>query len=73
MVVAGDEDDSCVEPGVFIKQICPAARLWLCPATGHAVNVEEPGLFNQMLLEFLTLVDEGRWRPRDPRSIAVKH
>ena len=37
-------------------------------ATGHAVNVEEPDLFNSLTDAFLTLVDSGRWRPRDPRS-----
>ena len=68
-VVSGDEDDNCVEPGVFIKRVCPAARLWICPATGHTVNIEEPALFNRMLGEFLALVDAGRWRARDPRSI----
>ena len=68
-VVSGDEDDNCVEPGVFIKRVCPAARLWICPATGHTVNIEEPDLFNRMLGDFLALVDAGRWRARDPRSI----
>jgi pimeloyl-ACP methyl ester carboxylesterase len=70
-VVSGDEDDNCVEPGVFIKRVCPAARLWICPATGHTVNIEEPDLFNRVLGDFLALVDAGRWRARDPRSIMV--
>jgi len=69
LVVSGDEDDNCLEPALFIKQVCAAARLWVCPATGHAVNTEEPELFNRALLEFLALVDSGRWRPRDPRSL----
>ena len=71
-VIAGDEDDNCVEPGVFIKQVCASARLWICPGTGHTVNTEEPALFNHMLSEFLSLVDCGRWRPRDPRSVLVR-
>jgi hypothetical protein len=41
------------------------------PATGHAVNVEEPDLFNRLTADFLALVDSGRWRPRDPRSAAA--
>ena len=68
-VVSGDEDDNCVAPALFMKSQCPSARLWICPATGHTVNTEEPGLFNQMLGDFLGQVDSGRWRPRDPRSI----
>ena len=71
-IVAGDEDDNCVEPGVYLKQMCPSARLWICPSTGHTVNTEEPALFNHMLSEFLLLVDCGRWRARDARSVLVK-
>jgi pimeloyl-ACP methyl ester carboxylesterase len=67
-IISGDEDTQCLEPGVFIKRVCPAARLTVVPATGHAVNIEEPDLFNRITDEFLSLVDSGRWRPRDPRS-----
>ncbi|HKA41842.1 MAG TPA: alpha/beta hydrolase [Burkholderiales bacterium] len=67
-VIVGDEDESSLDPGLFIKRTCPAARLTVVAATGHVVNIEEPGLFNQITDEFLTLVDSGRWRPRDPRS-----
>jgi hypothetical protein len=38
-------------------------------ATGHAVNVEETDLFHRITEDFLALVDSGRWRPRDPRSL----
>ena len=68
-VVSGDEDDNCVAPAVFMKTQCAAARLWICPATGHTVNTEEPALLNQMLGDFLGMVDSKRWRPRDPRSV----
>ena len=68
-VVSGDEDDNCVAPAVFMKQACPAARLWICPAAGHTINTEEPDLVNRMLGDFLALVDAGRWRARDPRSV----
>ena len=66
-ILSGDEDNNCLEPGIFIKRACPAARLTVVPGTGHAVNVEEPDLFNRLTDEFLSLVDSGRWRPRDPR------
>jgi len=68
-IVSGDEDNQCLEPGIFIKRACPAARLTVVPATGHAVNVEEPDLFNRITADFLALVDSGRWRPRDPRAL----
>jgi pimeloyl-ACP methyl ester carboxylesterase len=68
-VVVGDEDESSLGPGLFIKRVCPAARLTIVPATGHVVNVEEPDFFNRITEDFLTLVDSGRWQPRDPRSL----
>lgn len=67
-VVCGDEDPSAVAPSVFIKRTCPSARLTVVPGTGHAVNVEEPDLFNAATAGFFAEVDSGRWRPRDPRS-----
>jgi pimeloyl-ACP methyl ester carboxylesterase len=69
LVMCGDEDDGSIAPALFIKRVCRNARLWMCPAAGHTVNTEEPDLFNRNLLDFLTLVDSGRWRPRDPRSV----
>ena len=68
-VVVGDEDDACLDPSLFIKRACPAARLTVVRATGHVVNVEEPDFFNRITENFLNLVDSGRWRPRDPRSL----
>ena len=68
-VVVGDEDESSLDTGFFIKHVCPAARLTIVPATGHVVNVEEPELFNRITDDFLTLVDSGNWKPRDPRSL----
>src|SRR5687768_7085283 len=68
-LVVGDEDGTTQAPALFIKRCCPAARLSVVPATGHAVNVEEPAYFNRITEDFLALVDSGRWRPRDPRSL----
>jgi len=68
-VIVGDEDESSLGPGLFVKRACPAARLTIVAATGHVVNVEEPDLFNRIVGDFLALVESGRWRPRDPRSL----
>jgi len=68
-MVSGDEDDNCLEPGIFIKRVCPSAWLTVVAATVHAVNLEEPDLFNRITAEFLAQVDSGRWRPRDARSL----
>jgi pimeloyl-ACP methyl ester carboxylesterase len=68
-MITGDEDNNCLEPGIFIKRVCPAAWLTVVPATGHAVNLEEPDFFNRITAEFLVQVESGRWRLRDPRSL----
>ena len=68
LVVVGDEDESSLDTGLFLKRACPAARLAIVAASGHVVNVEEPEYFNRLAGDFLALVDSGRWRPRDPRS-----
>ncbi len=68
-LVVGDEDDDLLEPGVFMKRVCRAARLTIVPASGHVVNIEEPVLFNQITSDFLSLVDTGSWRPRDARAV----
>lgn len=70
LIISGDEDNNCLEPGLFVKRVCPAARLTVVPGTGHAVNVEEPDTFNRLTDGFLSLVDSGRWRPRDLRSFS---
>ena len=70
LVMCGDEDDGSIGPALFIKRSCRNARLWICPASGHTLNIEEPGLFNRNLLDFLTLVVSNRWKPRDPRSVS---
>jgi pimeloyl-ACP methyl ester carboxylesterase len=64
-IVAGDEDPGAIEPGLFIKRTCPAARLTIAPATGHLVNAEEPELFNRLTDEFYALVESGHWRPQE--------
>jgi proline iminopeptidase len=68
LVVVGDEDDRCIEPALFLKDSISAAGLVVLPKTGHVVNLEEPDLFNQVVGDFLTRAEAGRWPPRDPRT-----
>jgi pimeloyl-ACP methyl ester carboxylesterase len=69
LIIAGDEDEPCLEPSLLLKRTLPAAGLWVVPNTGHTVNLEEPEAFNHALTEFLAAVESGRWDPRDPRSL----
>ena len=61
LIVVGDQDEPCLEPGLFMKRHLPHAGLAVVPMTGHTVNIEEPALFNQLVAEFLTSVESGRW------------
>lgn len=60
MIVVGDEDEPALEPSLFLKRTIPDAALWVFPSTGHAVNAEEPDLFNRALLDFIVSVEQGR-------------
>ena len=73
MIVVGDEDDRCIEPSLFLKAAIAASGLVMFPKTGHLVNLEEPDLFNQVVGDFLSRVDAGRWLPRDPRTRTPKN
>ena len=61
LIVNGDEDDWCLDPGVFLKRTIPRAGLWVIPKTGHTINLEEPDLFNTGVAEFFAMVEAGRW------------
>lgn len=68
LIVAGDEDEPCLDASLWLKRQMPYAGLALMPKTGHCVNLEEPDAFNRLVLDFLTLVEQGKWGKRDPRT-----
>ena len=68
LVVVGDEDERCIEPGLFLKDTLAASGLVVFPKTGHVVNLEEPDLFNRVMDDFLARVDAGCWSARDART-----
>jgi pimeloyl-ACP methyl ester carboxylesterase len=72
LIVVGDEDERCIEPGLFLKDALTASGLAVLPKTGHAVNLEEPDLFNQLVGHFLARADNGNWLPRDRRTRGAK-
>lgn len=61
LIAVGDEDGPCIEPSVFLKRTLPNAGLWICPRTGHAINLEEPAAFNREVAAFFSTVERGRW------------
>ena len=71
LIINGDEDEPCLDVGLFMKRNIPSSALVLLPRSGHLINLEEPGLFNQVCGDFLHRVDAGRWQQRDPRSMTT--
>ena len=67
LVVVGEEDAGCRKPSEFLERTLPGARLEVVPATGHAVNLEEPALFNRLCGEFIDAADRAA-RPRGARQ-----
>jgi pimeloyl-ACP methyl ester carboxylesterase len=65
LVMAGDEDESCLDPAVMLKRTIPSAGLAILPRTGHALNLEESVLFNVLCSDFFHQVESGRWPIRD--------
>lgn len=70
LLMVGDEDEPCLDVNLWMKRLMPVADLVLLPGSGHAINLEEPGLFNMLVEQFLARVDSGRWRRRDPSARA---
>jgi len=70
LIMTGDEDWPCLEPGLLMKRTIPTAALVVMPNAGHAINLEEPAAFNQHLADFFHAVDVGGWPRRDSRALA---
>jgi pimeloyl-ACP methyl ester carboxylesterase len=68
LIMTGDEDDPCLEPGIFMKRKMPRAGLLVIPNAGHTINLEDPDVFNRAVLDFLTAVDANRWPRRNPAA-----
>ena len=67
LLAVGDEDAACLETNLMLKSALPNAGLWICPNTGHAINLEEPAALNAQIENFLTAAERGSWRRGYPR------
>lgn len=70
LILTGDEDWPCLEPGLLMKQEIASAALAVIPNAGHTINLETAAEFNRLLADFLHTVESGRWPKRDPRAMA---
>jgi pimeloyl-ACP methyl ester carboxylesterase len=71
LIMAGDEDEGCLEPALMLKRTIPSAGLAILPNTGHTLNLEEPGEFNDTVNRFLAAAERNTWPRRDPRSLSA--
>jgi pimeloyl-ACP methyl ester carboxylesterase len=61
LILCGDEDEACVDPSLFMKRHIPGSGLAFFPKSGHAINLEEPDLYNRFCLDFLTATEQAKW------------
>ena len=54
LLLCGDRDEPCLQPNLYLNRILPDSRLFVFGDSGHAINQEEPALFNQVLRDFIT-------------------
>jgi hypothetical protein len=73
LLAVGDEDVRCLETNLMLKSALPNAGLWICPNTGHAINLEEPLAFNAQIENFLGAVERGSWRRGFPGTAVAPH
>jgi pimeloyl-ACP methyl ester carboxylesterase len=69
LVMTGDEDWPCLEPGILMKKSIATAALVVMPNAGHNINLEDPAAFNAHLAELFAAADAGSWPVRDPRAM----
>lgn len=53
LIVVGDRDEPCLEPGLFLRRTIPGAELAVLPGTGHLANLEAPARFNALVADFI--------------------
>jgi pimeloyl-ACP methyl ester carboxylesterase len=69
LVMTGDEDDHCLQPGLYLKKTVRRCGLVVLPRSGHTLNLEEPEHFNRFVGDFIAQVEADRWPARDPRAV----
>jgi 2-succinyl-6-hydroxy-2,4-cyclohexadiene-1-carboxylate synthase len=53
LAVAGERDDVYVSAARRLSELTPMGRLAIVPGVGHAVHLEAPEAFSELLLDFL--------------------
>jgi pimeloyl-ACP methyl ester carboxylesterase len=64
LLIAGDEDEACIDINIFLKRHMPCAGLAMMPKAGHLVNLEDPTAFNTLIETFFAQAEAGEWPRR---------
>ena len=64
LLIAGDEDEACIDINIFLKRNMPCAGLAMMPKAGHLVNLEDGVAFNTLVESFFAQAEAGDWPRR---------
>lgn len=53
LIIVGDRDQPFQAPSAYMARKVPGARLEIIPDAGHWANLDQPEIFNRVLLDFL--------------------
>ena len=56
LIMTGDEDDPCINPSLFMKKNISSSGLIVFPKAGHAINLENPDLFNDSIKNLISIL-----------------
>lgn len=60
LLITGDKDLPTLKAHLMLNRVLKRSGLAIVPRSGHAVNIEEPFLFNQLLQNFLLSVQNQK-------------
>jgi pimeloyl-ACP methyl ester carboxylesterase len=66
LILAGDEDEPCLDVSLWLKRQMPFSALKLYPRSGHLINLEDPDQFHLDIAQFHDTLADGRWEKRSP-------
>jgi pimeloyl-ACP methyl ester carboxylesterase len=59
LVIVGANDAAFLNAASYMAAKIPKATMAVIPDSGHAVNIDQPGLFNRVVLTFLESLGGG--------------
>jgi pimeloyl-ACP methyl ester carboxylesterase len=59
-IIVGDQDQPFLAPSEYMAKKIPGARLEVIPGAGHSANLDQPEIFNRVLLDFLDALPPSR-------------